>query len=64
MDLKKKLKEVEKEYQQKVENLNKMREMVKSVEVDCVNMEGQIFILRELMQEQEQKAPKPDTDKK
>jgi hypothetical protein len=48
MDLEKKLKEVEIEYQQKLNNLNQTAQMFEKLKTECINLEGQIKILKEI----------------
>lgn len=48
IDTKKKLEEVEKEYQQKMANLNQTAQLMERLRVECINLEGQIKILKEI----------------
>lgn len=48
IDTKKKLEEIEKEYQQKMANLNQTAQLTERLRVECINLEGQIKILKEI----------------
>lgn len=47
-DLEKKLKETEKIYQEKVKNLQQTGQIFDKLKIECINLEGQIQILKEL----------------
>jgi len=48
IDIKKKLEAIEKEYQQKMANLNQTAQLMERLRVECINLEGQIKILNEI----------------
>jgi len=55
MDLEKKREEVDKIYQEKRNNLNQLKGVVKALEVECINLEGQLQILNELKEDKGKK---------
>lgn len=48
MDIKIKLNEVSAKYQEKIKNLQNAQQMVQQLTTECINLEGQIQILKEL----------------
>lgn len=52
MDIKKKLEDVSKIYQEKVKNLQQAQQSVQVLTTECINLEGQIQILKELQSDE------------
>lgn len=48
MDVKKKLEEVSATYQEKIKNLQQAQQLVQKLTTECINLEGQIQILKEI----------------
>ena len=51
MDVDKKLEEKEKIYQDKVKNLQQTQQLAEKLKVECINLEGQIQMLKEFKQD-------------
>lgn len=51
MEIENKLKEKEKEYEDKANNLQSAQAMAMKLQTECINLEGQIKILKELKED-------------
>ena len=51
MDVKKRLKEVNEAYEEKIKNLQQTQQLAEKLKVECINLEGQLLILKEFNQD-------------
>jgi len=63
MNINKKLQETEKAYNVKIENLKNLTGMINKLQAECINFEGQLQILRELANSNEDSSVKTEEEK-